>query len=135
MVLDLTPKPPPSFFPHHLPHTSQLQGWFLARPKAVFSSPSTLIPLSWLAQMAAPHRSDIDAKLIVTVSKGSVSPFYTLPNSHQLPAPHCGSQACCPLAAAEAMGEKKDSHHPPTSKTASIPLGWWLVDAGVELFR
>lgn len=100
MVLDPTPKPPPSFFPHHLPHANQLQGWFLARPKAVFSSPSTLIPLSRLAQMAAPHRSDIDVKLIVTVSKGSVSPFYTLPNKpsatcSSLRVPGLLSPRCC----------------------------------------
>ena len=91
MFLDITPMPPPSFFPHHLSHTNQLQGWFLARPKAVFLSPSTLIPVSQLAQVAAPQRSDIDVKLILTASKGSASPFYTLPHSHRLPAPHWGT--------------------------------------------
>lgn len=135
--------PPLRFLPHHLSQTRQLQGCFLARPRQCFQPLpcSSLFQslLKWLPclqdtfawHQPALHGSDIDAKLILMACKGSMSPFYMLPNSHQLPSPFWGSWTCCPLDADEGLGEQEDSHHTPHLKNCICPArmvacGCWI---------
>lgn len=116
---------------------------FLARSRQC-SHPLPCSSLSQLAQVAgpacrkrlwlwsAPHSPDVDEKLILMVSKGSVSAFQALSNSHLCLSG--GPGLALPLLLLRLWGRIRIPITPPP-KNCIPPTRIVHVDAGAELFR
>lgn len=146
VFLDLPPMPPPSFLPHHLSQTSQLQGWFLARPRQCFQP--FHVHSSFKACSSGFHACR-------TPMRGTSQPLtdQTLMQSWSwwFAREACLLSTCCPTATSYLLpsgvpglavplmlmrlwGSRRISITAPTSKNTFVLLGWWHVNAGFELF-
>lgn len=128
VFLDLTPIPPPIFFPHILSNTNQLWGWILARPRQrAHPLPSSSLfcsLLRWMAMLAGHPCVALASPLLIRcwceaalmLSQGSASPFYMLPKSCQFLLPTRGPGLAVPSLLMGRRGVEGSPSLPPQKR-------------------